>query len=319
MGWARTSVRGIVSRQRIKLSGPAAMVRGVAERAAAVGCPLLIVGETGVGKGVMAQWIHANSERRAGPFIPVNCGAIPESLVDSQLFGHARGAFSGADESHTGLVRAAEGGTLLLDEIGELPLTCQTRLLRLIEEREAQPVGFSRPVRVDVRIVVATNQDLREAVRRGTLREDLYFRLDIIRLELPPLRKCPQEIPDLVEIFNVEFAGLYRQPRLQFDRQAMCLLKGMHWPGNVRELRTVVERLHVLCTGERITAAHLHSVAGLSVGRTGSPPPISMHQARIEAVSQALATHGSITGAASALGVHRSTVYRWLSRRALSA
>ncbi len=319
MGWARTSVRGIVARQRSKLSGPAAMVRGVAERAAAVGCPLLIVGETGVGKGVMAQWIHANSERRAGPFIPVNCGAIPESLVDSQLFGHARGAFSGADESHTGLVRAAEGGTLLLDEIGELPLTCQTRLLRLIEEREAQPVGFSRPVRVDVRIVVATNQDLLEAVRRGTLREDLYFRLDIIRLELPPLRTCPQEIPDLVEIFNVEFAGLYRQPRLQFERQAMCLLKSMYWPGNVRELRTVVERLHVLCNGERITATHLQNVAGLSVGRQGMPPPKSMHQARIEAVDQALADHGSITGAASALGVHRSTVYRWLRRRALSA
>lgn len=319
MGWARTSVRGIVARQRSKLSGPAAMVRGVAERAAAVGCPLLIVGETGVGKGVMAQWIHANSERRAGPFIPVNCGAIPESLVDSQLFGHARGAFSGADESHTGLVRAAEGGTLLLDEIGELPLMCQTRLLRLIEEREAQPVGFSRPVRVDVRIIVATNQDLLEAVRRGTLREDLYFRLDIIRLELPPLRTCPQEIPDLVEIFNVEFAGLYRQPRLQFDRQAMCLLKSMHWPGNVRELRTVVERLHVLCNGEQITATHLQNVAGLSVGRQGMPQPKSMHQARIEAVDQALADHGSITGAASALGVHRSTVYRWLSRRALSA
>ena len=319
MGRARTSALEFVSKQPSILSGPSAMVRGVAERAAAVGCPLLIVGETGVGKGVLAQWIHAHSERRAGPFIPVNCGAIPESLVDSQLFGHARGAFSGADRSHTGLVRAAEGGTLLLDEIGELPLMCQTRLLRLMEEREAQPVGFSKPVRVNVRIIVATNQDLRDAVHRGTLREDLYFRLDIIRIDMPPLRRCSQEIPDLVEVFNEEFAGMYRQQRLQFDRQAMSLLKGMHWPGNVRELRTVVERLHVLCSGERITAAHLHSVAGLSAGRSGTPPPVSMHQARIEAVSQALATHGSITGAASALGVHRSTVYRWLSRRALSA
>ncbi len=319
MGRARTSARVIESEQRSTLSAPAAIVRVVTERAAAVGCPLLIVGETGVGKGVLAQWIHANSERRAGPFIPVNCGAIPESLVDSQLFGHARGAFSGADRSHTGLVRAAEGGTLLLDEIGELPLTSQTRLLRLMEEREAQPVGFSRPVIVDVRIIVATNQDPREAVRRGTLREDLYFRLDIIRIDLPPLRTCVQEIPDLVEIFNVEFAGLYRQSPLQFDRKAMGLLRAMRWPGNVRELRTVVERLHVLCSGERITAAHLHAVIGLSVGGPSMPPPKSMHEARIEVVSQALAAHGSITGAASALGVHRSTVYRWLSRRALSA
>ena len=152
------------------LSGPVALVRDVTQRAAAVDCPLLVVGETGVGKGVVAEWVHAHSARRAGPFVPVNCGAIPDSLIDSQLFGHARGAFSGADKAHKGLVRAAEGGTLLLDEIGALPLTSQTRLLRLLEEREAQPVGFSQPVRVNVRIIVAANQDLREAVRRGNFR-----------------------------------------------------------------------------------------------------------------------------------------------------
>ena len=304
---------------RSVLSGPAALVRDVTQRAAAVDCPLLVVGETGVGKGVMAQWVHAHSARRRGPFVPVNCGAIPESLIDSQLFGHARGAFSGADRAHKGLVRAAEGGTLLLDEIGALPLASQTRLLRLLEEREAQPVGFSQPVRVNVRIIVAANQDLREAVRRGNFREDLYFRLDIVRIELPPLRECRQEIPALVEIFNEEFADLYRQSRLEFNSGAMSLLQSWRWPGNVRELRTVVERLHVLCSGELITVSHLQSVAGQSaVDRTVSAPK-SLAEARMEAVNEALATHGSISRAASALGVHRSTVYRWLSRRPLSA
>jgi transcriptional regulator with PAS, ATPase and Fis domain len=301
------------------LSGPAALVRSVAERAAAVDCPLLIVGETGVGKGVMAEWVHAHSARGSGPFVPVNCGAIPDSLIDSQLFGHARGAFSGADKAHLGLVRAAEGGTLLLDEIGALPLTSQTRLLRLLEEREAQPVGFSQPVRVNVRIIVAANQDLRESVRAGTFREDLYFRLDIVSIELQPLRRCPQEIPALVEIFNQEFADLYRQSELVFEPGAMSLLQSWHWPGNVRELRTVLERLHVLCRGERITAAHLRSVASHSTAGTTLSLPKSLDEARMEAVNQALATHGSIARAASALGVHRSTVYRWLSREALSA
>jgi transcriptional regulator with PAS, ATPase and Fis domain len=295
-------------------------VRDVAERAAAVDCPLLVVGETGVGKGVMAQWIHANSARRDGPFVPVNCGAIPDSLIDSQLFGHARGAFSGADKPHLGLVRAAEGGTLLLDEIGALPLTAQTRLLRLLEEREAQPVGFSRPVTVNVRIIVAANRDLREAICQGRFREDLFYRLDVLRIDLRPLRECPQEIPALIEQFNGEFAALYRQSPLEFDGQAMRRLQSHDWPGNVRQLRTVVERLHVLCTSRRITEDHLDQV-GIGSGDANHDQalPQSLHQARIEALNRALAAHGSIARAASALGVHRSTVYRWLSREALSA
>ena len=335
MGRVRTSAPGKTSyevnwkpavpgpgpgRTRVVLSGPQALVHDVSQRAAAIDCPLLIVGETGVGKGVLAQWIHANSGRRDGPFVPVNCGAIPESLIDSQLFGHARGAFSGADKSHLGLVRAAEGGTLLLDEIGELPLTAQIRLLRLLEEREAQPVGYSRPVTVNVRIIVAANHDLREAVAGGTFREDLFFRLDIIRIDLKPLRECPQEIPALVEQFNTEFAGLYGQPELELDPQALRRLKTYHWPGNVRQLRTVVERLHVLCRGQRITERYLDTVAvGAAAPIAAGAVSKSLHEARLEAINQALATHGSIARAASALGVHRSTVYRWLSRRALSA
>jgi DNA-binding NtrC family response regulator len=291
----------------------------LAERAAAVDCPLLLLGETGVGKGVLAEWIHAHSARRGGPFVPVNCGAIPESLIDSQLFGHARGAFSGADKAHLGLVRAAEGGTLLLDEIGELPLTAQTRLLRLLEEREAQPVGYSRPVRVNVRIIVAANRDPREEVQRGVFREDLYFRLDIIRLELKPLRRCPEQIHALVEEFNREFAELYKNPPLSFDPQVLRLLKAHQWPGNVRELRTVIERLHVLCPGRRINNDELRRVAHPVDPPPADALPRSVHEARLEAVNQALAVYGSIARAASALGVHRSTVYRWMSaQRAFS-
>jgi transcriptional regulator with PAS, ATPase and Fis domain len=301
---------------RTALRGPAAAVQAVARRAARVDCPLLILGETGVGKGVLARWIHSHSARRAGPLVPVNCGAIPESLIDSQLFGHARGAFSGADKPHLGLVRAAEGGTLLLDEVGELPLTAQTRLLRLVEEREAQPVGYSRPVHVDVRIMVACNRDLRDAVARAAFREDLYFRLDVVRIELEPLRRCPQEIPPLLTAFDEEFAQLYGQPTLAFDRQALRLLQAHHWPGNVRELRTVVERLHVLGGPRRVTANRLRDV--VSCGGSARARPASMHEVKLEAANRALAAHGSVTGAASALGVHRSTVYRWLSRRAVS-
>jgi DNA-binding NtrC family response regulator len=302
------------------MRGPAARVRRVAERAATVKCPLLIVGETGVVKGVLAEWIHANSAHRNGPFVPVNCGAIPESLIDSQLFGHARGAFSGADKPHLGLVRAASGGTLLLDEIGELPLTAQTRLLRLLEEREAQPVGYSQPVKVDVRIIVASNRDLREAVAGGEFRADLFFRLDIIRIELEPLSRCPHEIPVLVKAFNEEFSALYGQPEVQFDRAAMRLLQTHAWPGNVRELRTVVERLYVLRGGLPTTASDVRDVIQPAGGTDPRALPRSIHEARLEAVHQALAAHGSVTRAALALGVHRSTIYRWLSaQRSLSA
>ncbi|MCH8344818.1 MAG: sigma 54-interacting transcriptional regulator [Planctomycetes bacterium] len=325
MGRATPSALGIAcerttSGARRVLHGPAGLLGHVADRAASVDCPLLLIGETGVGKGVLAEWIHAHSTRSAGPFIPVNCGAIPETLIDSQLFGHARGAFSGADKAHLGLVRAAEGGTLLLDEIGELPLTAQIRLLRLLEEREAQPVGYSRPVQVNVRIIAAAIDDLREAVLRGTFREDLYFRLDIIRLELEPLRQCPQEIRALVDEFNAEFADLYHQPMLEFDQRCWRLLHSYHWPGNVRELRTVMERLHVLCDDRQITIGDLRRFALPAESPTSAVVrPRSLQEARLETVTEALAAcGGNIARAASTLGVHRSTVYRWLARRPLS-
>src|SRR5262245_47200574 len=166
----------------------------LAMRAAQSNCTLLITGETGVGKGYLARWIHDHSPRSEAPFIPVNCGAIPESLIDSQLFGHCRGAFSGATADHLGLIRAAERGTLLLDEVSELPPSAQSRLLQLLAEREVQPVGHSKPVAVDVRVIAATNIDLNRAVADRRFREDLLFRLDVVRLHIKPLRERLDEL-----------------------------------------------------------------------------------------------------------------------------
>jgi DNA-binding NtrC family response regulator len=298
-------------------SGPAAGLPAdldsqIALRAAQSHCTILVTGETGVGKGQLAKWLHDQSPRREGPFIPVNCGAIPDSLIDSQLFGHVRGSFSGATADHLGLIRAAENGTLLLDEISELPSSAQSRLLRLLQDREVQPIGHSRPVIVDVRVVAATNIDLAKATREGRFREDLLFRLDVIRLYVRALRERTVEIPGLIDRFNHEFAGLYRQSPLTFDREALNALRTYHWPGNIRQLRTLVERLHVLCPGEPVTVDLLQEIGQLAVhSDTGSG--ISIDRLKLDELRRVLAeTGGSIARAAIIFGVHRSTIYRWL-------
>jgi len=285
-----------------------------AQRAARSTCPILITGETGVGKGHLARWIHANSPLADGPIVPVNCGAIPEGIVDSQLFGHAKGAFSGATADHLGLVRAAEHGTLFLDEVGLLPPSAQTRLLRLLQDREVQPVGHPRPLIVDVRVIAATNSDLAEEVTEKRFREDLLFRLDVIRLHVKPLRERVNEIEDLTATFNRELAELYRQPQLDFDDEAMTVLRSYHWPGNIRQLRTVIERLHVLCPEERITAARLVEIGQLQDAvNTASIVPRSLDEVRYEEVRRVLEdSGGSVSQTAAVFGVHRSTIYRWL-------
>lgn len=306
-------------------------------RIAQTDCAVLLTGETGAGKGFIARTIHDQSSRAEAPFVPVNCGAIPDALIDSHLFGHAKGSFSGADKDHAGLVRAAEGGTLLLDEIADLPMTAQCRLLRVLEEKEVQPVGYSRPVKVNVRIIAATSADLHERVRHGSFRKDLHFRLDVVRLHLPPLRARPDEIDVLIERFNNEFATLYRQPPLMFDPSATRLLHRHDWPGNVRELRTIIERLHVLCgrdamyveDAERgdhdlrvITAEDLTTCGGLTAIAPTTVPDstitvghaaIRFAELKVETVNTALnACGGNMSHAATTLGVHRSTLYRWL-------
>jgi transcriptional regulator with PAS, ATPase and Fis domain len=302
------SVEGIGPQDAGATSGPRWVE--LVKRAARSNCTILITGETGVGKEHLALWIHHYSPRRREPFVPVNCGAIPESLVDSQLFGHTRGSFTGATAEHVGLVRAAAGGTLFLDEVGDLPISAQSRLLRLLQEREVQPVGAPRPVTVDVRVIAAANRDLRQVPR---FREDLLFRLDVVQLRVKPLRERITELSGLLEAFNAEFAQLYAQPRLRFDPRALRMLKSYGWPGNIRQLRSVVERLHVLSPGATVTAQRL-----VEIGRLWEEPGCGaaiqpMRQVRSDAVKRVLAdAGGSVSRAAAVFGVHRSTIYRWL-------
>ncbi len=287
----------------------------LASRAAKSKCTILITGETGVGKEYLARWVHSHSTRREGSFVPVNCGAIPETIVDSQLFGHVRGSFTGAIFDHLGLVRAAEGGTLFLDEVGELPTSSQTRMLRLLQEREVQPVGRSGPIIVDVRVIAASNRDLAEAVRTSRFREDLLFRLDVIQLRVKPLRERPHHLPALLATFNREFAELYGQPELDVDRAALGVLKRYSWPGNVRQLRSLVERLHVLSPGRTVTVRRLMEIGQLAEPAMAVRPTASMQRVKAEAVQRVLAdAGGSVAKAATVFGVHRSTIYRWLKQ-----
>lgn len=294
---------------------PCSLERKLCIRAARSDCTLLITGDTGVGKGHLARWLHEQSTRAENVFVPVNCGAIPEDLIDSQLFGHVRGAFTGASHDHLGLVRAAEGGTLLFDEISELPPSAQNRLLRLLQEREIQPVGRAGPINVDVRIIAATNADLKQAVRDRRFRKDLLFRLDIIQLHVQPLQERPEEISKLLDLFNAEFAEMYRQPVLKIEAPARERLLHYDWPGNVRQLRALMERLHVLCPNEWITARHLIENGQLHDLPHPECARRNLEQVKIDEVRRVIVrSGGSITRAAEIFGVHRSTIYRWLNQ-----
>jgi transcriptional regulator with GAF, ATPase, and Fis domain len=220
----------------------------LAERAAATDTTLLVLGETGSGKEHLARCVHAASSRSGGPFLPVNCAAVPEALLESELFGHERGAFTGAVEMRRGQFELAEGGTLFLDEVGDLPPSVQPKLLRVLEDKTVTRVGGSSPRRVDVRIIAATHKDLREEVERGRFREDLYYRLDVLRLQIPPLRERPEDIPALAEAFLARECERHGR-RLQWSEAALRRLAQHAWPGNVRELKNAVERLCILAEG----------------------------------------------------------------------
>ncbi|MCZ6836931.1 MAG: sigma-54 dependent transcriptional regulator [Planctomycetota bacterium] len=294
---------------------PGSLDPKLCRRAAKSDCTLLLVGQTGVGKGHLARWLHAHSNRADRPLVPVNCGAIPEHLIDSQLFGHVKGAFTGATNNHLGMIRAAQGGTLLLDEVSELPPSAQNRLLRLLQEREVQPVGHVTPIVVDVRVIASTNADLTERVAEKKFREDLLFRLDVIQLEVKPLIDRPGELPDLLDLFNHEFAALYKQEPIRFQDRAYERLLHFQWPGNVRQLRTLVERLHVLCPDETISVEHLEDFGQLKKLPRPEDARRKLKDMKIEEVMRVIArSGGSIARAAEVCGVHRSTVYRWISR-----
>ncbi|RMF87340.1 MAG: sigma-54-dependent Fis family transcriptional regulator [Nitrospirae bacterium] len=221
-------------------------------KAAAADCTVLVTGESGTGKELVARAIHRASRRQGGPFVALNCGAVPENLLESQLFGYLRGAFTGADRDHQGLLAAAEGGTLFLDEIGDLAPALQVKLLRVLQEREYTPLGGHTPVRTDVRVIAATHRNLRELVAAGRFREDLYYRLDILPIHLPPLRERASDIPLLVDHFLQEARREVGNPNLRLAPGALARMVGHPWPGNVRELANAITRAAVLADGDEI-------------------------------------------------------------------
>ncbi|HTS32252.1 MAG TPA: sigma-54 dependent transcriptional regulator [Bryobacteraceae bacterium] len=229
----------------------------MAARVAPRDSTVLIRGETGTGKELLAHAIHQNSSRKNAPFVTINCGAIPKDLLESELFGHVKGSFTGAFTPKRGKVEMADGGTLFLDEIGELPLELQVKLLRLIQQREIEKVGATAPVTVDVRIIAATHRNLQSLIEDGTFREDLFYRLAVIPLELPPLRERTDDIPELVQSLFLQAKQRYGLDRLKLPANLVPYFCGYRWPGNIRELENVIERLAVLAAGDEITVNEL--------------------------------------------------------------
>jgi transcriptional regulator with GAF, ATPase, and Fis domain len=286
----------------------------VARRVAPSALPVLIEGESGTGKELFARYLHDRSERAAGPFVAINCGALPESLVESELFGHVRGAFTGALRDHPGVFRAAHGGTLLLDEIGELPARVQTRLLRVLQEHEVRAVGGGAAIPVDVRVVAATNRDLEQEVEAGRFRRDLYFRLVGVKLRLPPLRERREDIPALAEAALVRIAKEPGMRRLGLGRDALAGLVAHAWPGNVRELEQALRRAVAIADGDELRAFHFELG-----GARGETARRASHEALDRGlVERALrAADGNRTTAARALGVSRVTLHRCIARLGL--
>jgi DNA-binding NtrC family response regulator len=251
----------------------------LAERAAKSGIPVLVEGESGVGKEVLARVIQGSGERKGKPFITVNCGAIPENLVESTLFGHEKGSFTGATERHLGKFIEANGGTLFLDEIGELPLDAQVKLLRALQEGEVDPVGARKPVRVDIRIISATNKSLLDLVKQGKFREDLYYRLNVFPILMPPLRARRDDIADLARSFAARFAAEEGKKIRGLSAEALALIATYDWPGNVRQLENAMFRAVVLCDGDELTLAEFPQIAshvdGFDVRIPAAPQPVS--------------------------------------------
>src|SRR5687768_10259395 len=231
---------------------------------------VLIFGENGTGKELVARNIHAQSLRAAGPFVEVNCAAIPEELIESELFGHTRGAFTGALTAKKGKFELADGGTLFLDEVGDMTLKTQAKVLRVLQEQKVEPVGGTTSVTVDVRVIAATNKNLEEEIRRGTFREDLFFRLNVIPFRVPALRERRDDIPLLARHFIAELSAEYGKRAKELTPEALDILVGQPWPGNVRELRNTIERLVIMTPGDRIEARHL---PGSVVAAAPAPEP----------------------------------------------
>ncbi|MFS0789615.1 sigma-54-dependent transcriptional regulator [Brevundimonas phoenicis] len=334
-------------------SEPMRMVKALGQRAAKSSIPVLITGESGVGKEVIARALHGASDRAGKPFIAVNCGALPANLVESILFGHEKGAFTGAHEKHAGKFVEANGGTLFLDEIGELPLDMQVKLLRALQEGEVDPVGGKRPVKVDVRIVSATNRDPAQQVKEGAFREDLFYRLNVFPIEAPALRERREDIPALVEHFIARFNLEEGKRVIGCSPETLALLQGHDWPGNVRQLENAVYRALVLANSPLLQPHDFPAISGVAVpldavaaapggedapasasasastdddGQHDSPVRITDdrgHVRTLEQIERDLIQHaievysGHMSEIARRLGIGRSTLYRKVREQGL--
>ena len=286
------------------------------ERAAAYKTTVLITGESGTGKEVLARAVHAQSPRRNEAFVAINCGAIPETLLESELFGHAKGAFTGADRARRGLLLEADSGTLFLDEIGELPMALQVKLLRVLQEEEVRPLGDSKSRAIDVRVIAATSRHLEAEVTANRFREDLFYRLNVVRLDVPPLRERPKDISLLVDHYFAHFRDLLGKPLRGIADEALERLVHYAWPGNVRELENVIERAVILADGDRLTLRELpeNVVTPTQPGATGQDLCLRRARRTLEAdlIQRALrATGGNRTRAARLLEIsHRALLYK---------
>jgi transcriptional regulator with PAS, ATPase and Fis domain len=318
------SMQGVIG-----LSESLVEVYRVIDRVADTTCTILITGDSGTGKELVARAVHRKSPRTSKAFVAVNCGAIPEALLESELFGHARGAFTGAHANKVGRIALAEGGTLFLDEIGEMPMSLQVKLLRVLQAREYSPVGDNRTLKADVRIVAATNVNLENAVQAGTFREDLYYRLNVIHLTVPALRERPEDVPLLVQHFLKK--AKERVGRTTIDgvsRAAAQILADYQWPGNVRELENTVERAVLLCQGPLIEPKDLpQRLCGLGVEKRMSPrlPDTGLDLRNAvesfenQLIRQALErTKWNKKQAASLLGLNRTTLVEMLKRKRIN-
>jgi two-component system response regulator PilR (NtrC family) len=270
----RDEIKGRYKLDRLIGKSPAMQrVFEVVRKIAPARTSVLLIGESGTGKELAARALHELSARADRPFVAVNCGAIPETLLESELFGHVRGSFTGANSDKQGLFEAAHGGTLLLDEVAELPVPMQVKLLRVLQERKVKPVGGVSEREVDVRIVAATNRDLETEVEKGTFRQDLFYRLNVIQLRLPPLRERREDIPLLVDHFTRKFAAEHGRPINGTDPEAMSALMAYHFPGNVRELENLIERAVTLAPGDRVSPDSLPTLKGLSAADSSMGMP----------------------------------------------
>ena len=314
----RTTYADIVGRSK-QMQDIFEMIEGVAKSDANI----LIIGESGTGKELIANAIHYNSHRAKGPFVKVNCAALPKELMESELFGHTKGAFTGATRDKEGLIARAGGGSLLLDEIAEMPIELQPKLLRALQERVYYRLGSERPVEVDFRLICSTNRNPMDVTRSGQLREDLYYRVSTITIEVPPLRERPDDIPLLADHFLKKYSEKYSKPVQGFTQTALSAMFSYRWPGNVRELESAVERAVLLCKADHIEVTDLLFTAAEPSAPTNHefrvPPDMTLEEIEREVIFQALRrTKGNKQAAANALGIYRPRLYSKIRKYKLS-